>query len=85
MVGDFTYLYLEPCDKNCNISCRSKMLSSWTFWLLKLTEVTSNQESVSQLHGVLIYKRAMDLTISVYFDQVVLFGSKSSDIFSVCL
>ena len=49
MVGDFTYLeYLEPCDKNCNISCRSKIVSSWTFWLLKLTEVTSNQESVLQ-------------------------------------
>ena len=30
------------------ISCRSKILSSWTFRLLKLTEVTSNQESVLQ-------------------------------------
>ena len=33
---------------NTMISCRSRILSSWTFWLLKLTEVTSNQESVLQ-------------------------------------
>ena len=39
--------YLEPCDKNRNISCRSKILYLWTCWLLKLMEGTSNQESVS--------------------------------------
>ena len=39
------------------------------------------------IHGVLIYKRAMDLRISVYFHQIkwYIFSSKSSDIFSVCL
>ena len=37
-----------PLIRICIISCRSKILSSWTFWLLKLTEVTSNQESVLQ-------------------------------------
>ena len=36
---------MEPCDKSCNISCRSKILSSWSFGLLNLTEVTSNQDS----------------------------------------
>ena len=29
------------------ISCRSKISSSWTFWLLKLTEVTWNQKLCS--------------------------------------
>ena len=33
-------------EKNCNISCQPKMFSSRTFLLLKLTEVTSTQESV---------------------------------------
>ena len=42
----FYILILEPYDNNCNISCHSKILSSCTFWLLKLTEVMSNQESV---------------------------------------
>ena len=39
-----------------------KILSSWTFLLLNLTET---------LQGVLMYKRAMDLRISVYFHQIV--------------
>ena len=53
--GFYIYLqYLEPCDKNCNISCHSNILSSWNFWLLKLTEVTWNQESVLQwIHAVI--------------------------------
>ena len=33
--------------KNCNIPCQPKILSSWTLLLLKLTEVTSTQQSVS--------------------------------------
>ena len=33
--------------------------------------MTSNQESVSKLHGVLIYKWAVDLRISVYFHQII--------------
>ena len=36
-------------EKNCNISCQPKMLSSRTFLLLKLTEVMSTQESVQRL------------------------------------
>ena len=32
-----TYLqFLDTSEKNCNISCRSKILSSWTFLLLKV-------------------------------------------------
>ena len=34
--------------KNCNISCQSKFSSSQTFLLLKLTEMTSTQESVKR-------------------------------------
>ena len=33
-------------EKNCNISCQPNILSSRTFLLLKLTEVTSTQGSV---------------------------------------
>ena len=39
---------LDAHEKNCNISCRSKILSSRTFLLLKLTEVTSTQEYVQR-------------------------------------
>ena len=40
---------LDFTEKNCNnISCRTKMSSSWTFLLLKLTEMTSTQESVKR-------------------------------------
>ena len=41
------------------------------FWLLKSTEMTSTQESVSLLQDVLMYKRAMNLRISVHFHQMV--------------
>ena len=52
---------MEPCDKNCNIFCCSKILSSWTFWLLKLMEVTSNQESVLQwIHTVIDILKSLD-------------------------
>ena len=45
---------MEPCDKNCNISCRLKIISLWTFWLLKLMNVMSNLESVLQwIHAVI--------------------------------
>ena len=33
-------------EKNCNISCQPKNSSLYTFLLLKLTDVTSDQESV---------------------------------------
>ena len=33
-------------EKNCNISCQQKNSSSYIFLLLKLTDMTSNQESV---------------------------------------
>ena len=47
MFGDFTYLqFLDTHEKNCNISCQPKNSSSYTFLLLKLTDMTSNQESV---------------------------------------
>ena len=43
--GDFTYLKSSDThEKNCNISCQPK--NSSTFLLLKLTDMTSNQESV---------------------------------------
>ena len=49
MFGDFTYLKSsDTSEKNCNISCQPKILSSRTFLLLKLTEVTSTQESVQR-------------------------------------
>ena len=35
-------------EKNCNISCQPKILSSRTFLLLKIMEVTSTQESVQR-------------------------------------
>ena len=38
--------YLDTHEKNCNISCQPKNSSSYTFLLLKLTDMTSNQESV---------------------------------------
>ena len=50
---------MDTPEKNCNIFCRSKILSSWIFVLLKSTEVTS------------MYKWAMNLRISVYFHQIV--------------
>ena len=72
MFGDFTYLHsLDTPEKYCNISCRLKILSSWNFWLLNSTEMTSTQESVSLLQDVLMYKQAMNLRISVYFHQIV--------------
>ena len=37
MFGDFTYLQsLDTPEKNCNISCRLKMLSSWNFLTVKV-------------------------------------------------
>ena len=45
---------LRICDlwillrENCNISCRPKISSSWTFLLLKSTEVTSTKVSVKR-------------------------------------
>ena len=46
MFGDFTYLYSSDTpEKNCKISCRPNILSSRTFLLLKLAEVTSQWES----------------------------------------
>ena len=48
-VGDFTYFKCSDAhEKNCNISCQPKIISSRTFLLLKLTEVTSTQESVQR-------------------------------------
>ena len=45
---EILYIYLQSLnspERNCNISCRPKISSSWTFLLLKLTEVMSTQES----------------------------------------
>ena len=44
--GFYIFVIFEYFEKNCSISCSPKMLSSWTFLLLKLTKVTSTQESV---------------------------------------
>ena len=51
-------------------SYRLKSLYREKYSTVKLL-LTSNQESVSQLQGVLIYKRVMDLRISVYFQYVM--------------
>ena len=51
--------------KNCNISRRSKMLSPWTFLRLKLTEVTSIQES------------CFNIQTSRSFEKLCLFSSNS--------
>ena len=63
---NFTFLYyLEPCDKKCNISCRSKI-----FWLL--TEVTSNQESVLEwIHAVTDILKIYNLILNrmILFDE----------------
>ena len=45
--GDFTYLKSSDThEKNGNISCQPKNSSSYTSLLLKLTDMTSNQEYV---------------------------------------
>ena len=62
------YIYLKSSDaheKNCNISCQPKILSSRTFVLLKLTEVTSTQESVQGFS----YRQIPGDVISVNFNS----------------
>ena len=68
-------LSLDSPEKNCNISCRTKMSSSCIFSLLKLTEVTSNRESLymktssqildlTSLPSTLTAKKSMKTTFS---------------------
>ena len=37
---------VDISEKNCNISCRRKIVSSWTFLLLKVTEFKGNYNCV---------------------------------------
>ena len=84
---------MDISQKNCNVSCRPKMLSSWTFFAVKVNgsdqprahgkwswgrgcESDVTLESVLLLQGVLMYKRAVDFRISVYFHQIVLIRFK---------
>ena len=46
--SDFKYFSSQDCPENCHISCKPKMLSSQTFLLLKLTEVTPKWKSVKR-------------------------------------
>ena len=67
MFGDFTHLQsLDTPEKNCNIFCWSKILSSWIFLLLKSTEVTSPR-NLFRNYRVWV----MNPRISVYFHQIV--------------
>ena len=44
MIRESTYLgYLDSLEKICNISSQAKILSSWTFLLLKLTVLASDR------------------------------------------
>ena len=38
---------LDTCENNCNISCRPKILSSWTLFAVQVHGSDVNQESVS--------------------------------------
>ena len=38
-LGILQFIIFGTLWQDCNISCRSKILSSWTFWLLKLSDV----------------------------------------------
>ena len=52
MFGDFTYLQsLDTAEKNCNISSRAKMLSSWTFLLLNSVECHSRHLLIAKTYS----------------------------------
>ena len=73
--GDFTYLKSSDThDKNCNISWQPKNSSSYTFMLLKLTDMTSTKKlslwkplqipGLTSLPLTLTVKRSLKITFS---------------------
>ena len=89
MFGDFTYLQsLETPEKKCNISCRSKSLSSWISSLLKLTEVMSQQESAYSENTVIGILKIPHLILNRIGTIMVLFNAnkqKFSNLQRVCI
>ena len=83
MFGDFTYLQsLDTAEKNCNISSRAKMLSSWTFLLLNSVECHSRNlliaKTYSYSHTEYI---SLDSESNRYYSMKIIRNSQSYSVF----